>query len=248
MAVDRNARDAVSDILVAFLRCEADLQATIDKVEAYCQDHNEDATNDTYLKELLESLWAGLSRDGLSQRWWEAMRRELAFLQTDLQKPEWPPYPPGPPDTLPFVYWHLLALSAALALSWFAGWWLFIGVWAAAGTFGMVHFQLQDHGTAGRAEWSRLLAYHPFLNEEEWLAHEKLLDRFQLPTYEVWRQKNWIEPSRLREAASSVVFWTVIPAMLAFMFASSVAMWPLFVVLFSISELFRRKKQETAQE
>jgi hypothetical protein len=248
MAIDRVNRDAVAAILVAYLRGETDCQATSKRLETILIERKNTPIDDKFLEDLVQFLGDGLERfwHWHQQSWWEQVRRELAFLKTDLEMRDIP-LPPAERDTMPFVYWHLLALTTALAISWIVGWWVFVAVWVIAGTFGIVHLQFQHHGKTRDAEIARRTAFAPFLNEGEWLAHEKLLEPMQLPSYEEWRQKNPIETPRPPSLISTALFSACIVGVLACMYAGSVFLWPLHVVAFAISEFFLEKKSDTVQ-
>jgi hypothetical protein len=192
-----------------------------------------DATlSDPFVEGVLWGLLYSTPRPA-SQTDWEECRRTLAFLKSDLESRRIPLPADEEPRFIPFHYLHLAALAAAGLAAWYVGWWVFVAVWIVSGTLGII--SLQFHGRSHEAERVRRYAYYPFVNEQEWLDHERLLETCRLPTFEDWHRKH---PTSFVSRFSVTWFWVLIVGTVALLFVGSVMMWPLFVVVWLIAKFF----------
>ncbi len=87
MAVDRKARDDLRSVLVRYMAGEIRSFGFDERISPY---HRAKATSDDSVREISRALW--LIYDGLidhpisvTAEGWAALRRTLAFLQTDLE-------------------------------------------------------------------------------------------------------------------------------------------------------------------
>src|SRR5262249_44155444 len=130
-----------------------------------------------------------------------------------------------------------------LGLASLTSWWVLVV--ATLVSFLLYQASLRRHdATAGqkwRRELGRRLAYYPFADRDEWLAHERLLDTYGLPPYEARafdapaQERAWPAFLAVPVRAACSLF---LAGMLACMYVTSVMIWPLWLVLMS---LCRRK-------
>lgn len=232
MAVDRQQRDVAADALASFMRGEVDRKALHRRFETIRAGLSETAIRDRYLDYLL--TWERHeAHHSLSKEDWNELRRDLAFLKTNLPDVNFPNRDERERRRQNrrrhnlLARWHLLALAIALGFSFFLGWWLV----AVAFFLSSILYQISEwrHNAVQAGELERLMAFHPFASEEEWLAHEPLLEDFRLPAYVPGTH---VEPvlKRILNAACLAVGFVIIGSVFAFMYAFCIVSWPLWLV------------------
>lgn len=238
MPANRESRDAAADALASFMRGELDGDALQMRFEAILSSCQGEATGDDYLDSLLSrwepppwKYWAATEEE------WNGLRRQIAFLKSDL--PERPICFPTPVEDRPYqillARWHTLGLVVASGFSFHFGWWWF----AVASVVSFVLYQIAlsrhegVHEEEQRTEARRLVAFLPFTDEEEWLAHEGLLQNSRLPSFTP-HPRHRTTGETIRDKGILVVCGVVTGCMFGYMYVFSVFMWPLCLLLMSL--------------
>src|SRR5258708_405912 len=126
MPVNREQRDAAANVLASFMRGDLDRKDLNTKFEAI-----ESALASTEIKDDhpegvldLANLWMNAV---LSKGEWNQLRRELAFLKSDLEERDFdlPKGDVDPDPPIPHARWHALILAIAAACSFVLSWWIY---------------------------------------------------------------------------------------------------------------------------
>lgn len=182
MAVDREFRREVADSIAALLRGEVDSLEYNERGTQLFEAGRKANVEDSFALE-----WAGNapppfkwhSGRPIPGEMWEAFRRILAFLETDLE------FVPQPVQYVFFsskrqLCWTGASVSALaillIALRGFT-WWLLPVLWIAFGVSKHVVYFATERKKGGPRP-----SFNPFASERDWLVHEHLLERFRLPS------------------------------------------------------------------
>ena len=190
MSVDRAARDRLASALAAYLRSEVDNFAVHDA------GLGAPWTDDATLRCVRSGVW--LSYDDLKSHSvsatpeaWEALRRTIAFLRSDLEfrtpgaRNRWQPR-----QSIGLAALIFLSTSIYLAFTQSTAWLLLPGL--TIGLPMLVWCLVSDRGNDD-ADQS---LYFPFRDEQQWRRYERLLDAERLPPYDPARHRRPIR-SRL---------------------------------------------------
>jgi hypothetical protein len=147
--------------------------------------------------------------------------RELAFLKTDLPQSgiTFPNTQAREDDDIIRARWHTAFLIAALVPSYFISWWIIVVACVFSEVCYLVQIWIHDaeeHETQ-KAALKLLLAYEPFVNEEEWIAHQSLLEQFHLPLYEEVHYKLPTRWARFLSAVGPPIGFSVLSCVVAVM-------------------------------
>jgi hypothetical protein len=244
MPVDRTRRDAAAQVLADYLRGELDhrqLFARFGELEAAPA---ESKVSDKFLDVLLHEGPHVACRckdhgDSISNEMWPFVLRTLAFLKSNCEEEEEPVVATeGQSRQTLEARWHAVALLLILVPSYLVSWW--IGVFAVLCSFLVFQFCEHRRDKAWSNKIKERAEYDPFPSLKDWKDHEALLEPFRIPAYEVSR----FHPARrgpLKRALHSMkrgVTTAVIFTAMGCAFAFSIVIWPLWIILASLS---RRK-------
>jgi hypothetical protein len=248
MPVDRVNRDALADALAAFMRGDLAFEALRSKVETIYASLNAKSVFDQGLIFLLISGFSEsdqqfdrrLEKDErFEKRKWERRRRELAFLKSDVELQLKDMVRPPSQDDYSCIELrarccHALALALAFRLSVVIGGWGWCVYWTACIVSFSVDQYLERLRIALNNEQSRWFAVFPFANEEQWLAHEKLLENYRLPSIEPVLESKPIPKRRWVRVLDAVWGWCAVVVALP-------VTWPIYLVITSFWEIWRTR-------
>ena len=231
MPVDRRLRDQLADVLAADMRHGADADELLAQVKRI---HNELAAPAAELAdqgaleiadEVIVPLECGMQNDLLdTAAAWGAQRRRLAFLLSESSLPPSRRRNPAaavrePPRRLARVLLVLMLLSIA-AWPW-AGPYAFIACWIISPLIWL----LVTNARNGRFESS-----WPFESESEWLRHEPLLAKLDLPTS--WEASPH-HPRAISRSWRSVTNAMTTALLFVAFYLFTASIWPLSVIVMS---------------
>jgi len=240
MPVDRARRDAAAAALASFLRGKADrdaLRAEFDRLSRAGTDRD---TWDNYLEAFLRCWLHFGAILHVTETIWLEMSRHLAFLKTDLEDTRSPIQLHEEENHLGKILlarWHTLGLLVAFGVAFLTNWWLFAG----ATLVSFILYQRSEKiidlpiEEKKKKEIERRQEYHPFHDQEEWMAHKHLVDEYYLPAYEAgaFAQPLSVKPPRSKWVAELVNTFAV--AFFGLMWLASTLTWPIFLILISLS-------------
>ena len=248
MPVDRAKRDAMAEALASYLRGEMshdDIEDALWLVLGGDQATEDDkADRDEYLDPRLWQ-WHVFRERCMTHENWMFECRKLAFLKTDYQRDRCPApayVDESAPEDILLARWHMLGLLVIGGVAYFTSWWFF----AAATLISMFFFYRARAKYTGpieekhAREQKQRTKYYPFMDEQDWLAHEHLLTPFELPAYDatIFKESSQRkEPASWKTALTDAVIWTV----LLFVHLMTAPLWPLCIVMAALS---RRKVSE----
>jgi hypothetical protein len=176
MAIDREARDEIAAVLLAYMRGEIGGRAYFDRMSLIVC-HERDLWR---IHGPLCDLCDGDRAISVSQRGWKSLRRTLAFLKSDL-----------PLKPVSWTVWGRHEKTAALGL---AGLLLAACVAALTGTWQIILFVWLGLGLAwplliepwpvSRPDIDERFKAYPFRTEAHWKAYDPLLDGMDIPPYD----------------------------------------------------------------
>jgi hypothetical protein len=238
MPIVRADRDRLAAVVASELRRQQDDSANdLEELE-----QSADALVKQTAQEFLHSLKGPPGADR-SRECWERLCRILAFLSTD-REPALLPTAPTEPDGYDELDGfrarrHLIALFVCCALYPLLGWWPLGVCWV--GSFLLVaiipifrwNWPTPESRAFDRAskQWRDV---YPFTDEADWKGNERLLELYQLPSYEsvhppmtLWQKIALIPVVALCWSVLGSCFATILIAALG-MFVLS---WPIFLVV-----------------
>jgi len=240
MPVDRIRRDAAADALASLLRGEMRRDALVAALQQLRQPDEPEGKpkpeRDAYLDAVL-NLWSPDERY-ISEDMWGIWCRHVAFLKTDLERASsheredesW---------QIPLARWHTLGLLIALGVAYLTRWWIFVA--ADLLSFLLYMASAQKRGSLANEERSRRLEYYPFTDKDEWLAHKHLVDEYNLPACHAGAFDDPPSVKTWPPFIASLVRWALysfvavfVAAMVLYMYAFSIIMWPLWLVMMSL--------------
>jgi hypothetical protein len=248
MPVDRVSRDAAARALASFLRGETSctaLEASLRRVAAARataagSESGQDLELDSWLQ-----YWLRFERHGrYTEKQWRALCRNLAFLHTALEQREFQALDnldKGRPRQVLLARRHTLGLTVALVAGYCVSWW----VVAAATLLSFILYQASMRrrvatAAAGEAGQTKPQAeYYPFVDEDEWSSYKHHLDQHQLPKFDPKAFRDPAAPSiwiACLIAPVQAVGLLLLVAMILYMYAFSIVMWPLWLVFMSLSK------------
>jgi hypothetical protein len=238
MPIVRADRDRLAAVIASELRRQQD--DSIDALEELEQ------SSDVLVKQTAQEFLRGLKWPPGADRSRESrdrLCRILAFLSTDrepAQPPTAAPEPDGYDELDGFrARRHLIALLVCGALYPWLGWWPLGVCWA--GSFLLVaiipifrwNWPTPESRAFGRAckQW---WVVYPFTDEADWNANERLLERYQLPSYEsihppmtLWQKIALIPVVALCWSMLGSCFATMLTVAVGIFVLS----WPIFLVV-----------------
>jgi len=244
MPVSRENREVVANALAAFLRGEMSEDAFRNRLNSIWVGLDQNAVQDDYLSHLCGLLLTKTLVDlsALSEPAWRQLVRDLAFLKSDLE----PTRPASPPADDPdfsaqvrMARWHVLGLAVSFGLGLVVGWWL-PAVCCVVSFVSYATWEWRQDKARDKErfkQWAKELAFAPFECEEDWLAHKRLLEPSHLPEYDPaihWRPRTFSLAKKFWGAGASYLIMAGLALILAFMYAFSVLIWPLSLVLMSL--------------
>lgn len=258
--MDRVRRDEVAEALAAYLRGEMghrDLVAVCQRIEKEMRPLSD---RDSYLWMLLMkvtiegSLGPSFLMVEITKIVWEELCRHLAFLKSDLERRAWvvdverESHDKSSPRMNRFIRWNSLCVLAGCGMAFLTSWWVIPMVL-------VISLVLSQHPflnwiTLTREEKRRLKdreTFDPFFGQEDWLAHQHLLDSFGLPEYDsvpFEMPPNGLKPSRflgipVHFFMDAAIFVVMIPLFVI----SALTVWPLLL----IGSWFSKKKGSGGQ-
>lgn len=228
MAVNRALRTQVAENLAAFMRGEITNFECFRRGEALYQAHagllaaapasapaiDEEKDVDDHALQVAVMLHLPKDRQSegtisVSRETWEQMRRELAFMETDLEIVITENSRPA--GCCPRVLLLTLLMCGILATALYPvlglGFWFFAVLWISVFPVGFLAAWL-SYCPAGDVA-------APFDSVEQWEAHKALTERFALPEYDPavhCYRKRWLWHRALRDTLSDPRAWLVLLA------------------------------------
>jgi hypothetical protein len=223
------------------MRGELDGPALQERIGTIRAAHEETADRDEYVDAFLVRLDSWIHA-AITETRWECLRRDLAFLKSDLERKrvELPNRDEADrPRQIRLARWHAAGLAAAIGLSVLFGWWVFAVACVASFLLYQIAMWRQDavHRAADQAELRRLAAIYPFASEEEWLARQVVLEEYRIPAYRESTHGRRPAPGVLVSMVAGTGFLVSVAAfgvVFAFMFVTSLFMWPLWLLGMSL--------------
>lgn len=240
MAVSREFRNAATIALVAFFRGEINFDELRTRFRAILDSAGDRLIPDEFVGDLLYEF-SSFCRGPITKKRWSALRKALAYLQTDLEplQHELPKRANRSSEEIVQARWHALVLAIAVYPAWIYGWWIFFAVSIVSCLIIRAREWRQDLpvAEAQRAicEWYRVC--YPFANEEEWRLYEPVLETMGVPKSYPGRG-----PTPIFEfigQAVSAVFETVglviiVPLMFMYVVVLPFFYWPIYLIVTSL--------------
>jgi hypothetical protein len=257
MPVDRARRNAAADALESFLRGQIGRDAFGEMLErllpAANARENAETVHDSYLDNLIGDRFLFEWYGPICEETWLGLCRHLAFLNTDLEEKPFGPHhheDEDRPRQILLARWHTLGLLVALGVSYLVSWWLFASATLLSFLLYQVSMWKHDSLVAeeGRTELQQRFEYYPFADESEWLAHKHHLDQYLLPAYDATAFR---DPRQARKwlgyllAPVRAGCFLIIVAMFVYVYAFSVVLWPLWLVMMSLCRREPERQQLT---
>jgi hypothetical protein len=237
MPVDRAGRDALADALSSFLRGESSGVAFAAEVRRLALATKSEPSNGSTKDDFLEELLAGYTTCGfntwpISEKEWNGLKRQLAFLKSDLEMRSWREQS-DEFELRRFARWHTFGLLVTFGLAYLTSWFVIV----AFSVISFLRFQvvMQRSHSNDEEQRSRWQAFYPFADENEWLAHQHLLDPYDFPPYDPSRFH--VQRSKLFSilfAMSRIGSFVCIVAMFTVLAIGSILIWPLWLVMMSV--------------